>query len=175
MKTVRNILLFTFVVGQLSTAYAQAAPRFDVLQLKERILKIAPQAECRGSNDVISVTYNVEQKSVHPRLKDGGTAKQLVVMDLPKSDGWFVHVAFQKGPYGGALYRPPILNLAKPKPTDEPREEPPYFRPAVAYRPAADEHIVVNVAFGEKADLNALKAVYRVLSTRIQGLPELSD
>jgi len=175
MNTIRNLLMFAVILKPLAGSADQISVRYDKAQVKERLSVVAPKAKCTLTDAGIRVEYNTEQKSIYPRLKDGSSGKQLVVIEAPQLDGWLLDVAFRPGPYHAALYRPAMLNLAKPRPTNEPREEAPYFRTAMLYHAAVDEHVIVYARFGEKADLGLIKAVYQAVRALVQDLPKSSE
>ena len=116
------------------------------------------------------MAYHVDKKVVHPKLKDGSTGKQSITVEVPQDDGWLVEVSRADHPYHAQLYRPGVLDLTAPRPG----AQGPHYRTAATEETRSRGSIVVDIGFGEKADLNLVKKVYEKLAAAIEELPKVN-
>jgi len=169
MKRLTRTLTCLLIVSSPLRLLAGASP-LDQQSLSQTIRGVAPASECQVQPQSVRVAYHVDKKVVHPKLKDGSTGKQSITVEVPQDDGWLVEVSRADHPYHAQLYRPGVLDLTAPRPG----AQGPHYRTAATEETRSRGSIVVDIGFGEKADLNLVKKVYEKLAAAIEELPKVN-
>ncbi len=116
--------------------------------------------------------HKVEIKRVVVKDRFGKPTSRSRQREIPTDEGFILEVTRGPGPYKASLERGDSLKLAK---QNARAEEGVFFATAALDDKDKENHVVVNVFFGEKCNLSQLKKMYEIVATNVPGMPQITD
>jgi len=131
----------------------------DKISLSLKGLVNAPSVSCR--NDDLIVSWHTRKFTVHRLTRMGRWTDDVDVITGPDRDGYLIDMQFARGSYSGALVRGSAPVLTK----DACRE--PYFYTSSSLINYGSAHAVVNISFGDMADVKVIDGIYESIKSSI--------
>lgn len=144
----------------------------NVANISSRAHALYPGVSVLLSNRELRVVHKAEIKSVIMKDRFGKPTSWSRQREIPTDEGFILEVTRGPGPYKASLERGDSLKLAK---QNARAEEGVFFATAALDDKDKENHVVVNVFFGEKCNLSQLKKMYEIVATNVPGMPQITD
>lgn len=177
MRTLLKILL----IASVSLAHANN-PKFNesvtdvqIMQaitssLQEAGTTKEPYIDVTKQPLTVSVGNSIENKEIHPVLRDGKVSEYTRSITAPTDDGYIVVMTISDGRYSGTLERGNDLSFNK---NSLPEPQYGFYTSTALYEPEDGSYnIAINVSFGENANVDKAKSLSDNLLAKIINLIE---
>jgi hypothetical protein len=139
-------------------------------EISSAVKAVIPEMAVTSQHGVYLVRYKTRKYDIYTRQMNGEWSQTPETVDGPLRKGIVFYVVVSMGEYIRTLGRPRVLRLS-PKTA----RRAPYFYESYSLVRWKDRHAIVDVAFGEGADLEDMEKVYRALLEVLEskfGKPE---